>query len=474
MRPFIARTMRAAAGAVFASCVLLLLPASTYAQSVATPKYERVVLPNGAVLLLMERHDVPLIAFDARIRGGAALDPRDRFGTANLFAGLLEKGAGNRDALQFAQTVASVGGAISTGAGAESISISGSFLARDRKLMVELLADMLQRPKLDPDQLSALQARQIEFIRAAKDSNLDALTSIYGAAALYGAHPYGNPVVGSERTLAAITLDNIQRFYAEHVGADRLIVTVAGDFKTAEMKNLVSRAFSSWRKAGRALPSIAPPQKLTGRRVVLIDAPESVQSYLWFANIGVARNDPRRGPLDLANTLFGGRFTSMLNTELRIRSGLSYGAHSSFDRLQQPGHWSMESFTRTETTIEAIDLAFATLDKLHAGAIDDAALASSKKYVLGQFPLGFETAAQWAAQLSTLELYGLDARYIDGYAAAIESVALNDIQSAIGAAIPKSDNVVLVVIGKAAELREALAKYGPLTELALSDQTWSR
>jgi zinc protease len=473
MRPFIARTVRALS-VVFASCAFLFIAASAHAQGVVTPKYERVVLPNGAVLLLMERRDVPLIAFDARIRGGASLDARDRFGTANLLAGLLEKGAGDRDALQFAQTVASVGGAISTGAGTESISISGSFLARDGKLMIELLADMLQRPKLDPAQLSALQARQIEFIRAAKDSNLDALTSIYGAAALYGEHPYGNPVVGSERSLAAITLDDIRRFYAEHVGADRLIVAIAGDFKTAEMKRLVSRAFASWRKAGSALPTIVRPQKLTERRVVLIDAPESVQSYLWFANVGVARDDPRRAPLDLANTLFGGRFTSMLNTELRIRSGLSYGAQSSFDRLQLPGRWSMASFTRTETTIEAIDLAFATLDKLHAGAIDEEALASSKKYVLGQFPLSFETAAQWAAQLSSLELYGLGSRYIDDYAAAIDKVTLGDIQRAIGEVIPKSDNVVLVVIGKAALLREPLAKYGPITELALSDQTWSR
>jgi zinc protease len=473
MYPFFSRTMRTVAAA-FVIGICSFVAAGAQAQGVVTPRYERVTLPNGAVVLLMERHDVPLIAFDARIRGGARLDARERFGTANLFASLLEKGAGERDALQFAQTVASVGGAISTGASTEAISISGSFLARDSKLMVELLADMLQRPRLDPEQFTALRARQIEFIRAAKDSSLDALTGLYGEAALYGAHPYGNPVIGSERTLAAVTLEDLKRFYAEHVGADRLIIAVAGDFKTAEMKRLLSRAFASWRKAGSALPEVPPTQKLAGRRVVLIDAPESVQSYLWIANIGVARSDPRRAPLDLANTLFGGRFTSMLNTELRIRSGLSYGAQSSFDRLQQPGRWAIGSFTRTETTIEAIDLALATLDKLHAGAIDDAALASSKKYVLGQFPLSFETAGHWATQLAMLELYGLDTSYIDGYAAAIQKVTLDEVQQAIADVIPTSDNIVLVVIGKAAELREALAKYGPITELALADDTWSR
>lgn len=443
------------------------------AEGVTTPPFERVELDNGTVLLLMERHDVPLIAFDARIRGGARLDPRERFGTANLFAGLLEKGAGERDALSFAQTVASVGGSISTSAATELISVSGSFLGRDRKLMVELLADMLQRPKLEPAQLEALRARYIEFIRAAKDSDLAALTSIYGAAALFGDHPYGNPVVGSENSLAKITLQDIQTFYAEQVGADRLIIAVAGDFKAAEMKGLLSRAFAKWRKAAKPLPEAVAPQKAKGRRVVLIDAPESVQSYFWVGNVAVSRADPRRAALDLVNTVFGGRFTSMLNSELRIRTGLSYGASSSFDRLQQPGHWEMSSFTRTETTVEAIDLAFATLDKLRGGALDAEALASSKKYVLGQFPLGLETAGQWASQLATLEMYQLGPRYIDEYATALTRVTLADTTRVIGEVFPASSDVVLIVIGKAATLRDSLAKFGPITEMKLADGVWS-
>jgi predicted Zn-dependent peptidase len=464
------------AGRMLLLCCALLGVALTSqaAEGVRTPPFERVELDNGTVLLLMERHDVPLIAFDARIRGGARLDPPERFGTANLFAGLLEKGAGERDALSFAQTVASVGGTISTNAATEALSISGSFLNRDRQLMVELLADMLQRPKLERAQLEALQARYIEFIRAAKDSDLAALTSIYGAAALFEEHPYGNPVYGSERSLANITPQDIQKFYAEQVGADRLIIAVAGDFNSAEMKRLLSDAFSKWRAAAKPLEGAAAPRRAKGRRVLLVDAPESVQSYFWVGNVAVSRADPRRAALDLVNTVFGGRFTSMLNSELRIRTGLSYGASSSFDRLQQPGHWEMSSFTRTETTIEAIDLALATLDKLHTGAIDAEALASSKKYVLGQFPLGLETAGQWASQLATLEMYRLGPNYIDEYATALARVTLSDTKRAIEEVFPASDDVVLVVIGKAATLRDSLAKFGPITEMKLADEVWSK
>jgi zinc protease len=449
----------------------IAVPASAAlaAAEVKTPDFEKVKLANGATLLLMERHDVPLIAFNAVIRGGALSDPNDGFGTANLLAGLLEKGAGARDANQFAETVASVGGSIETGASTESISVAGSFLARDQKLMVELLADVLQRPRLAADQFEALRNRYIEFIRAAKDSDRSALAPIYGAASLFGDHPYGRPVGGSEASLAAIKHSDVQRYYQDHVGADRIIIAVAGDFKSAQMKSLLSRAFSSWRKAGAPLPVVEKLPTVTGRRVLLVDAPDAVQSYFWAADVSVGRKDPRRASLDIVNTLFGGRFTSMLNTELRIRSGLSYGANSRFDRMAEGGSWELGSFTRTEKTIEAIDLALATLDRLHQGGLDADQLTSAKSYVLGQYPLGLETASQWAYQLATLELYGLDRSYIDDYGRALSVVSVDDAKQAVGEVIPPSQELVLVVIGKADAIRDGLRKYGPLTEVKLSD-----
>ncbi len=253
-------------------------PALAADNGVKVPPFERVQLGNGAVVLLMERHDVPLIAFTAVLRGGAISDPAGQSGLASLLVGLLEKGAGTRDAMAFAETVASVGGQIETSASTESIAVSGSFLARDQQLMVELLADMLQRPHLELGQFETLRARRIEFIRAAKESDLAALTPIYGEANLFAGHPYGRAVDGSEASLAAIKHAELQRYYREQAGADRLILAVAGDFKTAQLKQRISRAFSGWRKAGAPLPQVPKAQAVASRRVLLVDAPESVQS----------------------------------------------------------------------------------------------------------------------------------------------------------------------------------------------------
>lgn len=436
---------------------------------VKTPPFERVQLDNGAVLLLMERHDVPLVSFTALLRGGAITDPEKAHGASSLLAALLEKGAGTRDAIAFAETVASVGGQISTGASTESMSVSGSFLARDHELMVELLADLLQRPKLDLAQFEALRARHIEFIRSAKDSELSGLLPIYGAASLFGSHPYSRPVNGSEASLAAIRHADVVDHYQQQVGADRLILAVVGDFETARMKRLLSRAFSGWRKAKAPLPEIQDPAPATQRRVLLVDAPDSVQSYFWAGNVAVSRKDPRRAALDVTNTLFGGRFTSMLNTELRIRTGLSYGATSRFDRPIRKGHWAMSSFTQTATTIQAIDLALDTLDELHAGAPEPAAIDSARTYVLGQFPLGFETAGQWAGQLASLEFYGLDRGYIDDYSGQISAVSRDDAIRVVHEVFPTREQLVLVVIGNGAAIRDGLRKYGPITEMKLAD-----
>jgi zinc protease len=440
---------------------------------VKVPPYERVQLGNGAVVLLMERHDVPLLAFSAVLRGGAVSDPAGGSGVASLLAGLLQKGAGSRDAVQFAETVASVGGQIETSVSTESISVNGSFLARDQQLMVELVADLLQRPRLEQAQFDTLRARQIEFIRAAKESDLGALAPIYGESELFAGHPYGRSVDGSEASLAAIKHADLQRYYQDHVGADRLILAVAGDFKAAQLKQRISRAFSGWRKAGTALPPIPKAERVANRRVLLVDAPESVQSYFWAGNVAVAKNDPRRPSLDVTNTLFGGRFTSMLNTELRIRTGLSYSASSHFDRLLQAGHWEMSSFTQTDTTIQALDLMLATLDQLHAAGLEPKMVESGKSYVQGQFPLALETSEQWAAQLATLEFYGLDRRYIDDYSQQLGTVTSADAKKAIDEVFPPSTALAIVVIGNAGAIRDSLRKYGPITEMKLADPAFA-
>ena len=455
--------------ACIALLALLLQAGMAAPGGVTLPEFDRVELPNGTVLLLCEKPDVPLVAATAILRGGAVVDPQDRGGLANLVATLLEKGAGDRDAAEFAETIDASGGILTSRADLESITISGNFLARDADLMVELLADMLLRPTFEETEFEKLRQRSINFIRAAKDTNLNALLPIYGQAFLFGAHPYGNPVSGSETSLAAIGHEDILDFYEQQLGSDRLVIAVTGDFDAAAMIAKLTAAFGDWRPAAAALAGVPRPVPQSGRRVLLIDKPGATQTYFWLGNVGVERDYEQRAALDISNTVFGGRYTSMLNTELRMKSGLTYGAQSQLSRATQPGSVAIVSYTPTERTFEAIDMALDVLAELHDSGVDEDALASARNYILGQFPTALETAAQVGRQLAALEAFDLDVGYINDYGQALGAANAALVGAVIEAVYPVPDDLVFVLLGDAAAIRDKAAIYGPLVEMPITE-----
>lgn len=438
------------------------------APGLSLPPYERVQLDNGATVLLLRKPDVPLIAAQVLVRGGALADAPGKEGSAALLADLLGKGAGGRDALQYAQAIDGVGGRIGFSAWREAITVDASFLARDAELMLALVADALLRPALAQTEFEKLRKRAIQSLAAAKDGDPRGLVGTYGQAWLFRGHPYGRPQTGDERTLAGLKIDDIQAFYRDHLGADRTTIAIAGDFDPAAMRAKVEKAFGRWSKAAAALPEVPAKLRENGRRVLLVDKPGATQTYFWAGNVGVSEHDPARAAQDLVQTVFGGRFTSMLNTELRVKSGLSYGASASLQRLAQPGYAAFSSFTRTEATGEAIDLAFATLAKLHAEGIDAETLASAKRYVLGQFAPDYETADQLAGAIAQLDLYAQPKELIDGYGARIQAATAADVAAA-RSVFATPENTLLVAIGDAAKIRDAVAKYGPVTEMKIAD-----
>src|SRR5205823_3908555 len=158
-----------------------------------------------------------------------------------------------------------------------------------------------------------LKAQTIDAITSGKDDPGSVLGE-YGYAFLFGDHPYGRPADGDETTNAAVTREDVVRDYRENYGGDRLILTVVGDFSPAAMEQKLSARFGDWGKAAGALPEVRAAERRTGRRVLLVDKPDATQTYFWLANVGVARLDPDRVILDVANTAYGGRFTSILNT----------------------------------------------------------------------------------------------------------------------------------------------------------------
>lgn len=447
--------------------LLLAVPAGADT-GIRLPDFQREQLASGATLILMPRREVPMVALGIELRGGSLADPAGKEGTASLLAELLQKGAGQRDAAAFAEAVDAVGGRLNAVAGRESLSIGAEFLAKDSALMVELAADLLLRPRLDAAEFEKERTRAIQSIKAAKDSGPDQLIGSYGNAWLFASHPYARPSGGDEASLAAISLDDLKAFREAQTGADRAIIAVVGDFDPAAMRRQIESALGSWPRAGGSLPTQAAAARVEGRRVLLVDKPGATQTYFWLGNVGAAVDDPQRHAQDLVQTVFGGRFTSMLNTALRVESGLTYGARARIERRARPGAASIASFTRTDATAEALDLTLSVIDRLHAEGIDPPTLESGRNYMLGQFPPRLETNGQLASRMTELELYGLGRDEVEQMAArlaALDPAAVNAARSVF----PTREHLAIVLIGDAAKIRETAAKYGVVTEMALAD-----
>jgi predicted Zn-dependent peptidase len=162
----------------------------------------------------------------------------------------------------------------------------------------------------------------------------------------------------------------------------------------------------------------------------------------------------------VVNTIFGGRFTSELNEALRVESGLTYGADSFFDSKKQPGAFAIYSYTKNETTTQAIDLALQVLAKLHKDGVTPEQLASAKAYIKGQFPPSIETSAQLARRIAHNEFYGLGDDEINQLETRIDAVTPAIAKQVIAKHYPE-ENLVFMLIGKASEIGPAVQKYAP-------------
>ncbi|HXV74607.1 MAG TPA: pitrilysin family protein, partial [Sphingomonadales bacterium] len=234
---------------------VLLLPPAAGAQdsTLKLPPYKKAKLANGMTVLLMEQHEVPIISFSLVTKTGAAADPAGKEGLASMTAALLRKGTKTRSADQFSAELDFIGGTFGAGAGVDSSSAGAEFLKKDIAKGLDLMADALRNPVFPAEEVEKLRKQRIDGIKAQKD-RAQGVIGTYFDAYLYGSHPYGRPEGGTETSLAAITREDVVKFYEANYVPGNLILAVVGDFQAAEMERWISSRFADW--AAKPVPAV--------------------------------------------------------------------------------------------------------------------------------------------------------------------------------------------------------------------------
>jgi zinc protease len=441
----------------FAVALVVIFPVTLSAQSIHIPPHEKVVFKNGLTVLLLEKHGVPIVNFAALVKTGSAADPQGQEGLASVTAQLLRKGTQKRTAQQFAADTDFTGGSVEAEAGADFSTVAGEFLNKDLTRGLELYSDALLHPIFPQAEVDKLLSQSLDGVRAAKDEARSVLGTYYDAY-LFNGNGYGRMSDGDEISLTKIHRDAIVKFYGSYYVPGNIILAVAGDFHTADMKKKLEEVFAQWPSKAVTPVKIPGLPPVKGKKLLLVDKPDATQTYFAIGNVATAAGDPDRVAIRLVNTVFGGRFTSLLNEALRVESGLTYGVISTFDPRKAPGPFGIYSYTKNENTVQAIDMALQVLQKLHKQGITADELASAKSYIKGQFPPSLETSKQLAQIIVVNEFYGLDDSEINDLEARIDAVTPAIAQQVIQKHFP-TENLVFTLIGKRSEIAAGVHKY---------------
>jgi predicted Zn-dependent peptidase len=422
------------------------------------PPFQKEVNSSGAIFIAMPRQDVPLFALRVVIRGGAESDPPGLAGLSAITAEMLRRGTKTRSAAAFAAELDEIGATLRTRSDAQSTQISLQCLSRHALKAIELVADAVLSPAFAEAEVRKTLSEALDQARSIKDEPEVAI-AFYFRSLLFGAgHPYSRPPSGDEVSLAKMDRASLLKHHAATYTGPKLIVVAAGEIDAKNALDALKNAFRA-PKNTLASPISDKAVKPLKTRLLLVDKPDATQTYFRIGTVGIHRTHPDRTALDLVNTLFGGRFTSLLNEELRVNTGLTYGASSHFDLDRLPGQMYISTFTRTETTKRAIDLALDVLKRLLEKGIQADQLASAKAYVKGTYPPeNLETATQLAAKVAELELYGLNRGEVDDYFSRVDAVTLEQANS-VARKYWGGGGLQFVVLGNAAKIRNDVRGY---------------
>ncbi len=416
----------------------------------AFPTVERGVLSGGLPVLAVHLPGRPLVSAALTLPMGALDEPAALGGATVLAARSLTEGTRRRDAIALVEAGERLGASLRADAGWDATVVGVEVPAARLAPALELLAEVVLEPAFPPREVERLRDQRLNDLLQAQADPARRADQAYVATIYDAASPYARPAGGLADTVTGIDAGVVAGAYGRWSSFDRAALVIGGDLAGIDLPAILEPLIGDLGPAeGRAPATAASDAGRLDRPVVrIVHRPGSVQSELRVGHRGLPRRTPDFHAVAVMSAILGGLFNSRLNMKLREEKGYTYGASAGFDMRRQAGPFSARAAVNTSATAPALADLLAELHRMREAAPTDAELRAARDYLVGVFPLRFETPGPVVAAVGGLVTYGLPEDELDRYRPAIEAVTASDVLAAARAHLDL-ERIGVVIVGDA-------------------------
>ena len=428
------------------------------------PRFTRRKLANGLQVLVAPVRKLPVASVVAMVDAGAVCDPAGTEGVAQLTAELLLEGTRRRDGVALADGFERLGASVEVATDWDGAIFSLTAMNSRIADAMALLGEVLREPAFPEREVERLRAERLAErlqLRAEPRGLADELFSRF----LYESRSrFSLPESGTEASVEAITRDDVRRFYESRYQPATVTLLIVGDLSETDAIRLVEAAFGDWRgtSVGAVTPAFAAARK--HRALHIVSKPDAKQTELRLGSVYLPRNHPDYHASVVMNAVLGGLFSSRINLNLREKHGYTYGAFSTIDWRRQAGPFVVSSAVQMEVTAPAAREALGEIERFRGDLIDEDELTLATNYLVGVFPIRFETTAAIAGALASLVRYDLPENFYDTYRDQMRAVTPADVQRVAREHLDVQ-TLQLLAVGDAVTIRKPLEElgFGPVT-----------
>jgi zinc protease len=420
-------------------------------------------LPNGLSILVVDLPGRPLVSASMTLIGGAVEEPPESGGATVLAARALTEGTEHFDAIALVEASERLGASLHADAGWDALTV-GVDVPADRLFpALELVAEVLLRPTFPASEVGRLRDERLNDLLQAQADPRRRVEEAFVGTIFAPSSPYHRPSGGTRETVETLDPARLRVTYERTLQPTRATLVVGGDLGKQDVIAQAERLFGSWvGSSSEGSPSsvagVLDAGSSVGRVVRVIHRPGSVQTEIRIGHRGLPRRSPDFHAVSVMSAILGGLFNSRLNMKLREEKGYTYGAGAGFDMRRGAGPFAARAAVNTDVTVPAILDTLAELSQIRDTPVAEAELAAARDFLIGVFPLRFETAGAVVGALGSLAVHGLGVGELVGYRANIEAVSVDAVSAAARSHL-HVDDAAIVLVGD-------VDAFGPALEAA--------